>query len=44
MNSSETGWSLSRIAAAWRAFCNSFAPLGYEDETGFHYGDRPEES
>jgi hypothetical protein len=43
-NSSEQGWGLSRLTAAWRAFRDSFAPLGYEDETGFHYGDRPEEN
>jgi len=31
-----------RIIGACRAFFDSFAPpLGYEDETGFHYGDRP---
>ena len=28
-----------RIIGACRAFFDSFAPpLGYEDETGFHYG------
>jgi hypothetical protein len=32
-----------RIVGACRAFFDSFsAPLGYEDETGFHYGSRPE--
>lgn len=31
-----------RIIGACRAFFDSFAaPLGYEDETGFHYGDQP---
>lgn len=43
VNSSETGWGFSRLVSIWRAFGDSFAPLGYEDENGFHYGDRPEE-
>jgi hypothetical protein len=31
-----------RIIGACRAFFDSFsAPLGYEDETGFHYGSGP---
>jgi hypothetical protein len=32
----------SRIACAWQASMNSLAPMGYEDETGFHYGERSE--
>jgi hypothetical protein len=40
--SSKQGSGVMRLLAVWRAFCDSFAPLGYEDETGFHYGDRPE--
>jgi hypothetical protein len=43
-NSSEQGWGLPRFIAAWHAFRESFAPLGYEDETGFHYGDRREKN
>jgi len=43
-NSSEQCSGFSRIIATWRAFYDSFAPLGYEDETGFHYGDRPKSS
>jgi len=43
-NPSEQGWGLSRIVATCRAFYDSFAPLGYEDETGFHYGNGPEET
>jgi hypothetical protein len=35
------GSGLSRvIAPSWRALRELFtAPLGYEDENGFHYGD-----
>jgi hypothetical protein len=40
-NSSAQSRGLSRIIGVWRAIRDSFAPLGYEDETGFHYGDRP---
>ncbi|HWC58552.1 MAG TPA: hypothetical protein VHC44_02585 [Verrucomicrobiae bacterium] len=30
------------IAPSWRALRELFAPpMGYEDETGFHYGDPP---
>jgi hypothetical protein len=43
-NSFEPAWGLARLASIWRGFYDSFAPLGYEDETGFHYGDRPEEN
>ena len=33
---------VSRIITACREFFDSFsAPIGYEDETGFHYGDEP---
>jgi hypothetical protein len=40
--SSGQAGGVSRIVMAWRALCDSFTPpLGYEDETGFHYGDRP---
>ena len=40
--SSGQGGGVARIVVAWRALCESFAPpLGYEDETGFHYGDAP---
>jgi hypothetical protein len=31
---------LSRIAHAWRTVLDSLVPAGYEDETGFHFGDR----
>ena len=30
--------SLARIIAILRAWIEARAPLGYEDETGFHYG------
>ena len=32
---------LSRVTAVWRALIDLIAPLGYEDETGFHYGESP---
>ena len=31
----------TRVAIAWRAVINHLAPIGYEDETGFHYGEMP---
>ena len=34
---------LSRITAGWRALIDCIAPLGYEDETGFHYGELPKQ-
>ena len=40
--SSGQGSGVSRIVTAWRTFFDSFMPpLGYEDETGFHFGDQP---
>ena len=40
--SSGQGSGVCRIIGACRAFFDSFnAPLGYEDETGFHYGSEP---
>ena len=32
---------LSRIAIVWGAIVNSIIPIGYEDEMGFHYGNKP---
>ena len=42
--SSKASRGLFRIIDFVRAFRDSFAPLGYEDENGFHYGERPERS
>jgi len=40
--SSGQGGGVCRIIGACRAFFDSFsAPLGYEDDTGFHYGSEP---
>jgi len=40
--SSGQAGGVSRIFMACREFFDSLTPpLGYEDETGFHYGDRP---
>jgi len=41
-NLTEPGRGIARILTSWRAFRDSLAPLGYEDENGFHYGDRPQ--
>jgi hypothetical protein len=44
---SETGvgshrfWRLNRFVSQVRANIKKRAPLGYEDETGFHFGARP---
>ena len=32
---------LTRIVATWHAAINFLVPIGYEDETGFHYGEMP---
>jgi hypothetical protein len=29
----------TRIVATWHAAVNYLVPIGYEDETGFHYGE-----
>jgi hypothetical protein len=29
----------ARIVITWRAVINFLVPIGYEDETGFHYGE-----
>jgi hypothetical protein len=33
--------SWTRLAVAWRAAINHHVPIGYQDETGFHYGQMP---
>jgi hypothetical protein len=33
------GWT--RIAVSWQTALDYFVPLGYEDESGFHYGEMP---
>jgi hypothetical protein len=32
---------LTRIVFLWNAALQAIAPLGYEDEIGFHYGPTP---
>jgi len=32
---------LSRLVAVWEAALNFLIPTGYQDETGFHYGEEP---
>ena len=32
---------LSHVVAMWHAVLNFVAPFGFEDETGFHYGEMP---
>ena len=34
---------LSRITTVWRALIDLIAPVGYEDESGFHYGESPKQ-
>ena len=34
----ETGPRKNPIATPWRRIMGCFAPMGYEDESGFHYG------
>jgi hypothetical protein len=34
------GWT--RLTIVWHAAINYLVPIGYEDETGFHYGEMPE--
>jgi hypothetical protein len=29
----------TRIGVAWRAAINYLVPIGYEEKTGFHYGE-----
>ncbi|MBE0543763.1 MAG: hypothetical protein IH623_20655 [Verrucomicrobia bacterium] len=36
------GWQ--RIVARWEAAIDYVVPVGYEDETGFHYGEVPAEA
>lgn len=30
---------LSRVVAIWDSIVNRLVPMGYENETGFHYGE-----
>lgn len=36
---SSTDGRLARIAVKWEAVMDFLVPLGYEDDTGFHYGE-----
>jgi len=29
------------IAVSWDAVVNFIVPIGYEDQSGFHYGEQP---
>lgn len=29
------------LASVWRALLDMLAPIGYQDATGFHYGEEP---
>jgi hypothetical protein len=31
----------TRVAVTWHTAIDYLVPLGYEDETGFHYGEKP---
>jgi len=31
----------SRMTVKWHAFVDYLVPIGYQDETGFHYGIEP---
>jgi len=33
--------SWTRLAVTWHAAINYLMPIGYEDETGYHYGEMP---
>jgi len=35
---------LQRIAAVWHAAISFLVPIGYEDKSGFHYGEPPAEN
>ena len=32
---------LTRLAVTWHTAINYLVPIGYQDETGFHYGQTP---
>jgi len=32
---------LSGVVARWKHALNSLIPVGYQDETGFHFGEPP---
>lgn len=33
---------VTRLGVAWDSAVNAIAPIGYEDEWGFHYGVQPQ--
>ena len=44
LGSRERTGALARLAMLWRATMNLIAPLGYEDESGFHFGEMPDQT
>ena len=37
----QPGRCRSRLVVIWNATVKAIAPLGYEDQSGFHYGEMP---
>jgi hypothetical protein len=41
MNPAARPGSWTRIAVTWQRAVDYLMPIGYQDETGFHYGEMP---